>query len=419
LNAARQRVENKPRPDRGFSFARRLEETTPTVWVVGVFLGALYVVAIVILNSQPQFVDERSHFAQAIMFFRGDWRRLPELATIPGYHAFLALLMHVLGTSALGAVRIVHACCSLAAIVGFFALRRRLWPGTETVATAQFISLPLMTVLLFIIYTDVPAIALLLWAVWAAVSGRTIISALLLCLLVLVRQHEVLWAVLLAWIACPVTSLPELRRNWRTHFMAVIPFTAPVALFLAYWWWNGSISLWHTDAHPDLKIHGGNVFVAILATGLLLPLQVLKGVGQFLRAAYVRPWLLIAPLVVFAAFWFGFHSNHPFNGQFFSEYLRHFTPTRIAAGLVITATVCALCRVKIRPDGAAAPLAALSIVFLAASWLIEPRYFLVPLSLWLAMREHDEPWIEWATWALWLALAVLMVWAVVTLGLIL
>jgi DIE2/ALG10 family len=418
LKTANQSVKKKPRLARGFSFVRRFKETDSTAWIVGVLLGALYVAAIVILNSQPQYVDERSHFAQETLIFRGDWRRLPELATIPGYHAFLALLMHALGTNDLDIARIVHACCSLAAIAAFFALRRRLWPGTETLATAQFLCFPFMTVLLFVIYTDVPAVALLLWATWAAVAGRTIISALLLCLLVLVRQHEVLWALLMIWIACPVRDLSELRERWRAHVMAAIPFTAPIALFLAFWWWNGSISLWRMEAHPDLKFHTGNVFTGLIAFGLLLPLQVAKGLGGFSRQVRVQPWLLIAPPLVFAAFWFGFRSNHPFNGQFFREYLRHFTPTRIAAGLIISASACSVWRVKTRPAGAGAPLAVLSIVFLSASWLIELRYLIAPFSLWLAMREHDDRWIEWATTALWLALAVFMIWAVVTTGFI-
>ena len=47
-------------------------------------------------------------------------------------------------------------------------------------------------------------------------------------------------------------------------------------------------------------------------------------------------------------------------------------------------------------------------MFLAASWLVELRYVLVPLVLWLAFREHRSRPVEYATWALWLVLAVCM-----------
>ncbi|HEY0178878.1 MAG TPA: hypothetical protein VGC30_04490, partial [Dokdonella sp.] len=49
------------------------------------------------------------------------------------------------------------------------------------------------------------------------------------------------------------------------------------------------------------------------------------------------------------------------------------------------------------------PFAAL---FLAASWLIEQRYALIPLTLWLAFREPRSRRVECATLLLWLALAV-------------
>src|SRR3546814_1352230 len=40
------------------------------------------------------------------------------------------------------------------------------------------------------------------------------------------------------------------------------PYALPVAMFLAYWAWNGTISLSKTVAggHPDLELHAGNVW---------------------------------------------------------------------------------------------------------------------------------------------------------------
>jgi alpha-1,2-glucosyltransferase len=400
----------KPRPDRGFSFAQLVADTERSAWFFGILLGALYVAAIVVLNFRPQYVDERFHFAQVMLFYRGDWRAVPEVATLPGYGALLAAIMRIIGDDWLDTTRVVHAFCGLAAVGGFFALRRRLWPGTETIATAQFLCLPLMAPLFFIIYTDVPATALLLWATWAALGGRTIVSALLFCLLVLVRQHEFLWAGLAAaLILRPETGWSEIRHQWKTRLVAAVPFAAPVVLFLAFWRWNGSISLWHTDIHPDLSFHTGNVFVGLLLAGLLLPFQLSKSFMDLVRKVRSRPWLVVFPLLVFAAFWFAFRATNPINGTLPTEYLRHYTPTRVAAGLVIALAAWTLWRLKLRPTGAGAPLAFISIFFLAAIWLVEPRYVIAPFSLWLAMRQHDENWIEFVTWALWLALSIFMI----------
>ena len=78
---------------------------------------------------------------------------------------------------------------------------------------------------------------------------------------------------------------------------------------------------------------------------------------------------------------------------------------RALVGAVIVLAACGLAFTRLRPADAfwLYPFAAL---FLAASWLIEQRYALVPLVLWLAFREHRGRAIEVATVALWLALAV-------------
>jgi alpha-1,2-glucosyltransferase len=46
---------------------------------------------------------------------------------------------------------------------------------------------------------------------------------------------------------------------------------------------------------------------------------------------------------------------------------------------------------------------------LAAEWLVETRYLIVPFALWLAFREQRSKAVEYATLALWAALAVWMI----------
>ena len=367
---------------------------------------------IVLFQFRHRFVDEYFHYAQITLFYGGFWRPVPQLTTIPGYHAFIALILRCIGDDSLDTARIVHSLSCLGAIAGFFALRRRLWPGTETIATAQFLCLPVMVPLFFVLYTDVPAVALLLWATWSTVVGRTFLSSLLLCLLVLVRQHEVVWSGFLLFIAArPANGWSDLRFRWRETLHHVWPYALPVLLFIAFWRWNGAISLSHeqTGMHPDFSFHTGNVFMALLVAGLLLPIQTAEGLRAFAHDVRRRPWMLVIPLLAFAAFWFAFRSNSPWNGYFYTHYLRHFLPTRIAAAIIIACVACSFWRIRLRPAGAGFALCAISALFLSASWLITLRYLIPPFALWLAMREHSEIRAEYATLALWLIFAVLMI----------
>jgi len=415
----RQPISEEPRPVRGFSFLERAS-SSGAQWAFGVLLGALYVAAIVAIRLSAPFTDEIDHFTQITQFLRGTDRILAELTTIPGYHALVAALMRACGAASLDAARLANAAFGLFAVAGFHALRRRAWPGTETLATAQLLVLPILVPLFFVVYTDVLALALLLWAAWASVARRHVLAALFATALVGVRQHEVVWTGLFVMLAIGDDSLERVRREPVRVLASLWPYVVPLAVFVAFWAWNGSISLSRTQAalHPDAKLHAGNPLFALLVAGLLLPLQVFQGLPAFLAALRRdRPgWLLAAvPILVACGFWFGFHADNPYNTAYPWYYLHNHLPVlieqrwyaRALAALVAAGAACSLATFRLRPSSAYW-LFPVALVFLAASWLVELRYVLVPLVLWLAFREHRSRPVEYATWALWLVLAVCM-----------
>ena len=387
--------------------------------LLGVALGILYVLGIVSLRTKPPFTDEADHYAQIALLLGERWELWPQLTTIPGYHAATALLLRLAGDTSLDAARLVNAVWGLLAIAGFHALRRRLWPGTETLGTVQFALLPILAPLFFLVYTDVSALALLLWAAWAAVANRTWLSAVLLTLLVAVRQHEIVWIGLVA----PLAAWPSPGGQSGSAMRLLVRYLLPVACFAAFWIWNGSISLSREQSalHPDFSLHAGNLYCATLVAGLLLPLHALAGFGAFAMRVRRSPWLALVPCALAGAFWFGFRADNPYNTVFPSYYLHnrlvavlepHDTPRALAAGIFAIAC-CGLAQIRLRPPMAWMlwPVAA---AFLAASWLVELRYALVPLALWLALREPMQAKIEYATLALWAFLAVFLCHATAT-----
>ena len=386
-------------------------------WLLGVVLGVLYVVAIVVMRERRGlFTDELDHYAQIALFLRGDFRILTDyLTTIPGYHAGVAAILWLCGTTSLDAARMVNAAFGLAAVAGFHMLRRQTWSGTETIATAQFMVLPILAPLFFIVYTDVLALALLLWATLATLKGRHWLSALALAMLVCVRQHEVLWAAFLVILAI----WPAWREGglgaWRAIMVRALPYLLPIGGFLGFWAWNGSISMSRDQSalHPDLSLHTGNPYFALFLVCILLPLQVFIGLRQFATTVRRHPWLLAIPPLLFAGFWWTFHADNPYNTVIPQYYIRNGflqavdadPVVRALTGMAATAAACGLAFVRLRP-GNALWLYPFAAIFLAASWLIEQRYALVPLALWLVFREHRGRAVEGATFALWLLLAV-------------
>ncbi|HKW44074.1 MAG TPA: hypothetical protein VJN22_00370, partial [Candidatus Eremiobacteraceae bacterium] len=176
---------------------------TPALTIaLGIGLGVLYAVAIVVSLHGTTRGDELYHYAQIHLFRHGDFRVLDYyLTTIPGYHLAVAALLRLGGLDTLGAARAITALFGLAAAAAFHSLRSRTQPGTESLATAQFLVLPVLAPFFFLVYTDVLALALVLWATVATMRGKHVLSALAISAALLVRQSDVVWAGFLAALA--------------------------------------------------------------------------------------------------------------------------------------------------------------------------------------------------------------------------
>jgi DIE2/ALG10 family len=384
--------------------------------LLAVVLGVSYVLAAVFAAAGWRVGDEIVHFQQIEMFRLGDLHVLDAyLTVIPGYHLIVAGVLRLTGTDSLGAARLVNAAFGLLAIGGFLALRRAVNPASARLATAQFVVLPVLAPFFFLVYTDVLSLAMILWATFASIRGRHLASALLLLAALGIRQTNVVWALLLMVMGASRLHGEQPQRHWTEQLRPLLPYGLPIAAFLAFWCWNGSISLSKTQAilHPDFTLHIGNASLALFLVGALFPLHALLAIRDLAAAAAERRALLLVPLIVFVVVCWLFHVDHVYNFADPTLFVRNAlllaadrSPIwRLAYSLLASIGACVLVTTRLRPPFAVW-LYPVSLAALSASWLIDQRYALIPLSLWLAFREHRKPMVEWITLEFWLVLAV-------------
>lgn len=380
--------------------------------------------------------DEWIHFPQISRMRAGDWLGIdPSLTTLTGYHGLVALAMKAVGAESLGAARWISALSGVFAVWAFHGTRRALTGDASPLPVQQFALMPILLPFVFLAYTDVLSLAMVFGAFWLALRERHVPAALVLLASLLARQNNVIWAAFIAaWSLWPYLrhsgeggntgaerftmerfapgSLPS--RGRRIPGVS-LPYLCVAAAFIAYWVVHGSISVSQTQAHahPDLSFHVGNVYFALALLAAMMPLHLALGVKRFVWKATTRPawWLLPAAcLAVFVAL---FAVDHPYNRavpQFNVRnaallYIDAHLVAKVAFGIAATLAACALAGngTAVRHGWLLLPFAA---VALCAAWLIEPRYSLAPLALYLALRRRESAPIEWITLALWAALAV-------------
>ena len=324
----------------------------------------------------------------------------------------------LLTLESLAAARVITMGFLLAAAWAFAGIRKRL-AGSEdaTLATAQLMFLPILFPYGFLLYTDVPSVALVLWMFRLSLDGRHATAGALGIAALGVRQTNVVWIGFIAlfdWCA----MRPSMRsgRAWLAAARRLWPYAVPVAAFVLFWLWRGKISMSQAQApaHPDFSLHTGNLFFMLALAGLLfLPLMP-TWLLRFVRAARLRPlwWLLPALLALLYAT--TFTADHPYN-RIFPEYvLRNGVLMRVAEhgaafvalGALATVAGTALCQVRwLRPAGAL--LVPVSALFVCASWLIEVRYYLIPFAFFNALRVFEDRRAETLMLLCWMPLSLL------------
>ncbi|GAB2543941.1 hypothetical protein GCM10027065_14330 [Rhodanobacter koreensis] len=363
-------------------------------------------------------VDEWVHVAQIFTFLHGHLHDVnSRLTNIPGYHLLVAGIMKLFGSQSLAGVRTVNMCFGLLGGVFFYLVRRELAQEHLSRTVAQFLFFPLLYPYCFLAYTDILSVALVLAAFWATLRDRHLLAALVLIGAMAVRQNDVVWAGFLAMYALwPILQ----ETHWRPWlaasrvFRIAWPYCVVAFLFLAYWAWNGTIVFANsqTAIHPDASLHWGNPFFFLFAAGIFLPLQLWGGLRRFALAVRTNPWWLLFPLGIFAIYAVGFTVTNFGNLIAADHFLHNAVLAAVTRnhwawwgfGLIATVAACGLAHTQfsVSQGWLLFPFAAF---YLAASWLIEGRYTLIPFALWLALRRQGNDTAERITLGIWVVLA--------------
>ncbi len=382
-----------------------------------VAVAVLLVAAGAIAAGGPRLADEWVHYRQVEWFAAGRYEVVEELTTIPGFHAVVAAVWRVFHSESLALARGVTMAFGLLAAFGFARIRQALFPDEDPwLATLQYVFFPILFPFCFLVYTDVPSLALVLWAFRCALDRRHRLAGALCIAALLFRQTNIVWIAFI--VLLQTIDLWRAGGSWRERLRASVvlwPYAVAAMMFAAYWFWHGTLSMSRSQAraHPDLTFHTGNLFFMLFLVGLFFLPLLPVWLARYARAARAQPALLAVPLLLGMLYAFTFKVDHPYNVIFpefilrngILVYVAHHHWASVAFGAVATVAGCAVSQVRWQRPAFVLLLPA-SILFVSASWLIEQRYYLIPIALLLALRRAEDRRAERLMLAYWIPVAV-------------
>ena len=400
-------------------------------------LVACALAALLWLLPDKMIGDESVHFLQAKMFAHGEWTIHPALATWPTTNALVALFMKVAGSEALWVARAVISLFALLAAVAFARLAACFDPADAPMRTLQFFLLPVVLPYCGLVYTDIPALAALLWMFAAAMRGEPVGFCAAGLLAVAVRQSNIFW--LLAGTAAYLHQAQYrsgISQNTAVGFLPgwrvlrqQVRVLAFVAFVLAVWLvvvaCNGSVTLGPATQDSHLMKPRGlpNMEFLMGLAGLLFAPLLVPGWRRFREALHpLRRMVVLLAVAAFIAATFA---------------VKHFDNTDVAAveaflrnrvlhaivhnGLLwpfaffAALSACCLASLPMHEEAGRRWLFWLVCgLYLLPFWLIEQRYYLPVFALFWAARKPVGRSVEWLQlgWGALLSAAVL--WMIVS-----
>lgn len=391
------------------------------------FLTAAVLLTAVILCLPPHpLVDESIHLPQAQMFAHGDWTIHPFLSTWPTMNLLVSGSLRIFGTDSLIAARATIAFCALIGVIGFYQVACHFDPPTAAMRTAQFFLLPIVVPYCGLVYTDIPALAALLWLLYSIVKQRPVLFCVTGLLAVALRQSNIVW--LAAAVAMYFYEARD-RAGAGKALTSIAVFSAAVGLLWLIVVWNvGGVALTSVTQTVHLLKPSGlpNIEFAIGLGGFLF-LPVLVSLGPGLMALFKRPRWIVTLTILAAFVGLTFLVKHPYNTEpeLIDYFLRNWvlyeithSALRWAFALCVAGFAIAFAYFPLQREVASlkVPLFAVAAIYLLPFGLIEQRYYIPLYAFFSLFRQRVSMPLERLQLALSICLSVGVLYAISAMG---
>ena len=426
----------------------------PSLLRDGIYFAAFTFALVLLARWLPatMLADEYVHWPQVVSFSQGSWSVNPWLSTWPTMNFIVSLPVRLTDTRELWLGRVVVASSGGVAFVGYLKLLHAIhgnsltagaWPGAGLRAL-QFFCAPVILLFTSIIYTDIPALAALVWAAYAVLSRRRALLLFAAAMTVALRQSHIVWFVALmlwhGWLLHReqiMSSATDQRAASRFNLKGCVAACFDVFRGDIFFWlaaaglslcWLAIVQLTggvaygaNTQVGHFVHVAGfGNMcFSMVVLLLVFFPVMAATLATRPIAWSPARVLLLVAVVALIAV---GFQATLPGNVAPEAQVLlrnRLLAQLSDPLGRVAMIAACAMgllawIKTDFAPQFAPLkwPLLAFSALYLLPFGLIEQRYYIPMFALFWAARKPQPIALEWTQLAWCVALSAMLVYQV-------
>ena len=377
----------------------------------------VFIPAFLFIKDIGLVADEYFHFNQIAKFLCNDFTLIPELTMFPGYHVLVAAVSSLFYITDLSIMRLISLLLSSTSIVFFVLLLKSINCSNPEIKLLQFSFLPILFPLFFLFYTDVVSMSFVLLTLYLTFHKKYYLAGIFGLLSMAVRQNNIIWIIfMLINIYCQQNNSKFIIGKISGFIKDSITFILSIIIFVIFIIVNNGIAIGDRAMHPSFNISGGNIFFMLfIFFFLFLPMNLLN-LAKIIALLKVNKKYLLLIVILFPLYFISFNKLHTYNNDF--HFLRNVLLDYFKADIfrvlfyfpivysILSISVTVL---KAKRYYSIYPL---TLISLFPSSLIEQRYYIIPLSLFILFKESYNNLVEYVTVLWFIAVSLVLLYII-------
>lgn len=356
--------------------------------------------------------DEIVHFEKIQEVFNGDYKQHHSITNIQGYHVVVGLLVKTFGEASIVSTRLVSFFLSLICILIFYLGAKKYSPNHYLQKTLEFVSLPILSIFFYVIYTDVFALLWLLLGLSFYSNKKFILALISIAISVFIRQTYIVFlAMMYAMII-----FESCDYDYKKIFSTVIKYKKLNSVFLIclvgfilFVFYNHGIAMGDKENHQVGFNRPANIYFCLNIFFGLNFFSIISKIKTIIK--YINTnWKYIIPLFILYSFIVKktFVLDHVFNARWAMDgfirmrVLYYFLDTNIGMAILILTSFISILYIlsttKLKSNNTI--LSIFTFIYLIPLWLVEQRYYLPFYVIYIFFKEKEKPLIVYLQIAL-------------------
>lgn len=386
-----------------------------------ILISLLSLVSVFLVFNQTTFlwIDENTHYDQIRLFIEGSSHLNTTLMTIPGYHVIIAGIAILLNLKGISEVRIIAFLINLAVIPSFFLVAREIDRKSALIKTVQLTFLPILFVFFPLIYTDITSLTFILLSLFFMLRKKYFFSVLVGFVSVLIRQNNIFFLFFFNILFFMQNKNISITSKLKSHLFHSFILIVAIIVFISFVAVNkvGLVSPYSQSWIHFSSSNLGNWYYFLFILLILFPFHHIHAIWKG-RSRIISPIILLLLMMFAVLFFLTFKNDHPFNQNpwFIRNVFLNFADKEIAGKVIFgVGTLVGLLSIFLTPFRKKSYylLYPTIFIYLFPYWLIETRYYFIPLALWLLFRKGKIYWYDFLTVVFYIALSFFVTYAVI------